>query len=192
MATYELGPALTEIAQQLVACIAGAGDIVIDATIGNGHDTCFLARLVGANGQVIGFDVQAQALTNTQAALAAASLIERAVLHHCNHSDMTRCISREAIGEVAAVMFNLGYLPGADKAIVTSPESTISALEQACSMLRPGGLLSVLAYRGHDGAQTEFAAVARWIAAQPSHCLPRIISRGSSAVAPVLFLLQHQ
>ena len=37
----------------------------MDATVGNGHDTVFLARLVGETGKVIGFDIQEQAIKNT-------------------------------------------------------------------------------------------------------------------------------
>lgn len=38
------------------------GDTVIDATAGNGHDTVFLAQLVGRQGRVWAFDVQSSAL----------------------------------------------------------------------------------------------------------------------------------
>ena len=37
-------------------------DKVVDATVGNGHDTQFLAELVGSAGFVSGFDVQKEAL----------------------------------------------------------------------------------------------------------------------------------
>ena len=43
------------------------GDTVVDATMGNGHDTCLLAGLVGAEGHVYAFDVQQQALEMTGA-----------------------------------------------------------------------------------------------------------------------------
>lgn len=41
------------------------GDIVIDATMGNGHDTRYLADLVGRDGQVFAFDVQKEAIEQT-------------------------------------------------------------------------------------------------------------------------------
>ena len=47
--------------------IVQPGDVVIDATTGNGYDTCFLANLVGKNGLVFGFDIQEQAIDNTLA-----------------------------------------------------------------------------------------------------------------------------
>ncbi len=42
------------------------GDFVIDATMGNGHDTAFLAELVGPSGEVFAFDIQKEALINTE------------------------------------------------------------------------------------------------------------------------------
>ena len=43
------------------------GDHAVDATMGNGHDTCLLARLVGPKGHVDAFDLQPQAVENTAA-----------------------------------------------------------------------------------------------------------------------------
>ena len=34
------------------------GDTVVDATMGNGHDTEFLSKTVGATGHVYAFDIQ--------------------------------------------------------------------------------------------------------------------------------------
>ena len=42
------------------------GDLCIDATMGNGHDTELLCQLAGPTGHVLAFDVQNQALQNTQ------------------------------------------------------------------------------------------------------------------------------
>ncbi len=48
------------------------GDKAIDACCGNGNDTVLLAELVGPTGHVWGFDIQALAIENTAARLAAA------------------------------------------------------------------------------------------------------------------------
>ena len=45
------------------------GDWVVDTTAGNGHDTAFLANVVGEQGRVFAFDVQAAAIAATQARL---------------------------------------------------------------------------------------------------------------------------
>ena len=49
---------LIELAHKVISERVKAGDTVVDATIGNGHDTLFLAKCVGMKGRVIGFDVQ--------------------------------------------------------------------------------------------------------------------------------------
>ena len=46
-----------------------SGDLCIDATVGNGHDTFALAKLVGKDGLVFGFDIQKVALDRTEALL---------------------------------------------------------------------------------------------------------------------------
>ena len=51
---------------QLLKEVVEPGDFVIDATMGNGHDTAFLAELVGPSGEVFAFDIQKEALINTE------------------------------------------------------------------------------------------------------------------------------
>lgn len=51
------------------------------------------------------------------------------------------------------VAFNLGYLPGGDKTILTSPRTTVAALHAACRVLQSGGLISVMVYIGHHGGR---------------------------------------
>lgn len=67
-------------ARQLLEKAVSPGDIVIDATLGNGHDTVFLADLVGPNGRVYGFDIQEEAVLNTKTRLADHELSDRATL----------------------------------------------------------------------------------------------------------------
>lgn len=136
------------------------GDIALDATAGNGHDTAFLADLVGAQGSVLAFDVQERALARTAKRLldAEKSNVE---LIQANHARMGDIVSASVRGQVAAIVFNLGYLPRGDKALVTETSSTLTAIFSALSLLRPGGVLSVLAYPGHPGGEQEACAVER-------------------------------
>lgn len=63
--------------------------------------------------------------------------------------------------------FNLGYLPGADKAATpTSWATTAAALDGAARVLAPGGIISVLCYTGHEGGGTEYEGVRQWAAAR--------------------------
>lgn len=54
-------------------------------------------------------------------------------------------------GAFRLVAFNLGFLPGGDKEIITKPETTLPALEAAKKILMPGGLISLVVYVGHPG-----------------------------------------
>ncbi len=142
------------------SAVVRPGDVVVDATMGNGYDTLFLAQCVGPVGKVIGFDIQEQALVATEKRLlesgVACSSFE---LHRVSHAELAEYVS----SGVAAVLFNLGYLPGADKSLITQVESSLSALAQSLACLRSGGLLSVMCYPGHAGGDTEAEAVKRWM-----------------------------
>ena len=52
------GVRLTAIAQQQWKEFVRQGDVVVDATAGNGHDTVWLAEAVGASGLVHAFDTE--------------------------------------------------------------------------------------------------------------------------------------
>ena len=91
------------------------GDTVVDATCGNGNDTLLLAELVGATGRVWAFDIQATAIGHTARKLVDAGWAERAELVHGGHEAMAERVP----DGVGAVVFNLGYLPGGDRTIIT-------------------------------------------------------------------------
>lgn len=136
------------------------GDRVIDATIGNGHDTLFLADLVGDRGFVYGFDIQEQARKHTTERLVEAGHdLDRIRLVLDSHENMLQHVPVSDHGQIAAIMFNLGYLPGADKSVITQPDSTLSALDSALELLRPQGIVTMVLYPGHDGGDIEAMAV---------------------------------
>ena len=164
------------------------GNTVVDATCGNGNDTLLLAELVGATGRVWAFDIQATAIGHTARKLVDAGWAERAELVHGGHEAMAERVS----DGVGAVVFNLGYLPGGDRTVITRPESTLAAIEQSAALLKPGGILAVTAYPGHDGGDGECAAVDAWAAG----CDPRAFhawrmgQANVPATAPYLILIQ--
>ena len=156
-----LPPRPTALAQLLLREIIGAGDLVVDATAGNGHDTVFLAECAGAGGRVLAFDVQAAAIAAARARVTAAGLAPRVDFFQESHAMMDR---RAAPGAVAAVMFNLGYLPGEDHRVMTTSAATLAGLECAAGLLKTGGGLTVVCYPGHPGGAEEAAAVEQWFA----------------------------
>ena len=57
---------ITEVNKIFLDKIVQKGDVVIDATMGNGYDTIYLGNLVGENGKVYAFDVQEEAIKSTK------------------------------------------------------------------------------------------------------------------------------
>lgn len=167
------------------------GDWALDATAGNGHDTLFLAHAVGQGGRVFAMDVQAQALAVTRLRLDQANASARVDLLHAGHAELPTVLPAECFGKLAAILFNLGYLPGGDKTLITHTESTLHALDASLELLHKGGLLSVLAYPGHMGGLAEWQAVANWMCEtsdRPGYKLRRIYGKAPPA-GPELFLL---
>ena len=156
-------PRPTALAHALTARALAPGDLAVDATCGNGHDTLHLARHVGAGGTVVAIDIQAAALDETRRRLESEGMDDGRVrlVRDC-HSAMGGHVSA---GAAAVVVFNLGYLPGGDHAVTTRAETTPAALDAAAVALRPGGLLAVTCYPGHAEGAREADAVAAWLEA---------------------------
>lgn len=146
----------TDHAHLLLQSSLQAGDWVVDATVGNGYDTAFLAACVGTTGRVFGFDVQAAALESAKQRLLRA---EQVTMFGAGHERLAECLPSEAKGKLTAVMFNLGYLPGAAKSVTTSTVTTLAAVSQALDFIAVKGLISIVVYPGHPGGAEEAAAV---------------------------------
>ena len=159
--TGKATPRLTAAAQGIVAEAIRPGDTVVDATAGNGHDTLFLSQSVGPRGTVFAIDVQADAIARTAAKLTASSQ-DNVTLIQGSHAKLSHLLPKQIRGTVAAIMFNLGYLPRGEKEITTKSATTLQALEQALLLLKPGGLLTIVAYTGHPAGYVETLAIEHW------------------------------
>ncbi|MDT4288374.1 class I SAM-dependent methyltransferase [Methylomonas sp. MO1] len=185
---------LLEIAHDIVGSYLEPDDIALDATLGNGHDTAFLARSVGIGGHVFGFDIQPQALINSFQRLLQHDLQRRVTLRLASHADMLSHVPEQWHGRVRAVMFNLGYLPGADKTVITQLESTLAALDAACDLLAPRAVITVLAYPGHAGGDLEAKQLAAWCRQLDGACFSSevVLSSHDKPSAPRLFVIRKQ
>jgi SAM-dependent methyltransferase len=180
---------LTALAQLWLAPVLRRGGHVVDATAGNGQDTRFLARGVGPRGRVDAFDIQARALTRARRRLDGDDEAAAVVWHRADHARMARHLGTET--RIDAAMFNLGWLPGGDRTIVTHPGPTLTALETVRARLVPGGRLCVVAYRGHPGGREEASAVADWIAHLPRcYAGPGRLDGADHSTAPALYCLR--
>ncbi|ERN07683.1 uncharacterized protein LOC18435912 isoform X2 [Amborella trichopoda] len=185
---------VTEVAHSVWRHVVRGGDIVIDATCGNGHDTLALLKMVSngsGHGHVYGLDIQQFALDSTHSLLdEAATLYERGLvkLFLLCHSRMEEIVPEGV--SIRLVAFNLGYLPGGDKAVITSPKTTLPALEATTRILQRGGFISVMVYIGHPGGREELETVEGFASGLPagSWSCSRFTMFNRPA-SPVLFLI---
>src|ERR1700724_4857781 len=117
---------LTAAASSWIEAALFDGALAVDATVGNGYDTLFLAHRVGPKGKVLGFDVQKAALAGAREILKFVGSIDRVSLIHDSHSRLADYLPAGA--DIEGAMFNLGYLPRGNRQIITRPDTTIMAL----------------------------------------------------------------
>ncbi|MGJ0484535.1 MAG: class I SAM-dependent methyltransferase [Methylomicrobium sp.] len=180
---------LVEKAHELIGARIRSGAIAIDATVGNGYDTLFLLQQVAPNGRVYGFDIQQSALDSARGRIGNPVLLNCLTLCHCSHARMEKIIPETDHGLINAVMFNLGYLPGSDKTIATQVESTLTALSAASRLLSSPGIITIVAYPGHEDGAHETEQVRLWCEKldRERFKIDLIASKPNDYAAPKLF-----
>ena len=142
---------ITEVNKIFLDKIVQKGDVVIDATMGNGYDTIYLGNLVGENGKVYAFDVQEEAIKSTKKKVERDNMTDRVELILDGHQNLDKYVKEE----VSCVVFNLGYLPRAKHVVITKPDTTLEAIKKSLKLLKPNGIISIAAYIGHEGGLEE-------------------------------------
>lgn len=163
-----------EMAHWMLKDIIKTNDVVVDATMGNGYDTQFLAEL-GA--KVYAFDVQEEALNATEKRLDDAGIknqiFEKNLSNLLTEPSVNLILSgHEKLSEyvkepIKAAIFNLGYLPKTDKSVVTKADTTLTALDALTNQLVVGGRIAIMIYYGHEGGMEEKDAVIKWTSNLP-------------------------
>ena len=179
---------LLSLQKKFILAHLGEGDTAVDFTMGNGYDTVFLSETVGEHGQVYAFDIQPSALESTEQNLRR---------NHCPDNWRLICASHDRAnefvkGKIKAGMFNLGYLPGANrKQLTTKRSTTIPAVERALGMLDENAILLVAVYPGHPEGAAEgrelteyFAKISRF---QYSIAVFRMVN---SPESPFFFIIE--
>lgn len=147
-------------AKEMIENAVFSGACVIDATMGNGHDTAWLCELVGESGKVYAFDVQQEAVKRTAERLEQAGYRQRAELFCLGHEHMAEVIHQQA----DAIVFNLGWLPGAEHGVTTQTSTTLLAVEAALSLLKEEAIMTICIYPGHEEGTKELHALLEWAA----------------------------
>lgn len=130
------------------------GAFCIDATAGKGRDTALLCRLVGESGRVLAFDIQPSAIDQTGELLRREGMNAELILD--SHANMERYAQSESVD---CVVFNFGRLPGGDPNVFTMAGSSVSAIDAALRLLRPGGVIAMGLYYGKENGYEEKNAV---------------------------------
>lgn len=183
---------LVKAAHDLIKDILHPGDIAIDATVGNGYDTLFLAGQIAPSGQVYGFDIQQAAIDSTREKFRHNELQDCLTLIQASHADMAEKIPEQIHSKIKAIMFNLGYLPGGDKSLITLTDSTLTALTAAARILAVDGIITLLAYPGHPGGDQETDQVRNWSEQLDNRqfAVSTIYSTEHKDTAPRLFVIR--
>lgn len=143
------------LSHDFLAEVLDQDSIAIDATMGNGNDTAFLAGLAKT---VYAFDVQEQALAKTKERLDKLGLTNAQLILD-GHEHLDRYVD----SPIRAAIFNLGYLPSADKSLITKPETTLVAIAKILERLELGGRVAIMIYYGHAGGDMEKDAVLDYV-----------------------------
>ena len=141
------------------------GDVAVDFTMGNGHDTEFLSKTVGEYGHVFAFDIQEQALASTEEHLKETGCPENYTLILDSHHNVKNYVDVP----FKAGMFNLGYLPGSDKSVTTMRKTTLPAIEAAISLMARDAVIIVAIYPGHPEGEAEGKEICEYLSGLSRH-----------------------
>lgn len=191
-----------KIAHELWAKHLQPGNCAVDATCGNGHDLIYLAELtISAEPakipnplpKLFAYDVQSTALLRAQSRARRAlteSQFERVCwLERC-HSQIGEA---EKTAPLALVVYNLGYLPGGNKELVSRAETTVASLQLAMQKLTCRGAISITCYPRHVQGHREWLAVRSWAGAlNPKDWNICQYSWLNRPLSPVLFWAQKK
>ena len=181
---------VTERCHRILAEYIKEGDIAVDCTAGNGHDTLFLAQAVGEAGRVYAFDVQKEAIENTSRLLSESGIdMSKVSLIQDSHANLADYFQVNSL-RPNIIMYNLGYMPGGDHSITTTETDTLKSLEISLVLISPGGVISVIAYPGHAEGAREMDSIKSLLSElKPDKFEVVTITQDNRKNAPVLFLI---
>lgn len=184
-----------DLSKQYFKKLLQPGDVVIDATCGNGHDTQVLASqiLTEESGTLYALDIQTEALESTkkrlQEELSQKTFDRIHFLKRC-HSTFPNEIKENS---VKLIVYNLGYLPHGDKSITTISDTTLKSIENALKLVSDEGAISITCYPGHPAGEIEEKEILNFAANLNPYsfvvCHHRFINRDKS---PSLLILQKR
>ena len=165
------------------------GDIAVDFTMGNGHDTEFLSKTVGEFGHVFAFDVQEQALASTSEHLKSVGCPDNYTLILDSHHKVKKYVDVP----IKAGMFNLGYLPGSDKTVTTMRSTTLPAIEAAIELMDRDAIILIAVYPGHAEGEEEGKLICSYLSTLSRYkvCATRV-NILNSPTSPFFIIIENK
>ncbi|WP_017186810.1 tRNA (mnm(5)s(2)U34)-methyltransferase [Alkalibacillus haloalkaliphilus] len=154
-------------AHQLFIDTIQQGDVVVDATLGNGHDSLMLSQLVGENGRVYSFDIQQEAIDQSQQ-MFNDHLAKQITPILRGNEHVYEELTKRNVNEIDGAIFNLGFLPGSDQSITTNANTTIEAIEGILKLLKPERYIVIVIYSGHETGEIEKNELLEYLATKPA------------------------
>ncbi|ERI91019.1 putative rRNA methylase [Clostridiales bacterium oral taxon 876 str. F0540] len=128
---------ISKLSHSIIENYSGGFCCAVDATLGNGFDTDFLSEKFS---KVYSFDIQKDAIENYEK-----NKKENVVLINDSHEFFGAYINEK----IDCIMYNLGFLPGGNKEVTTTADTTMKSLQEGLAILNPGGIISIAVYVGH-------------------------------------------
>lgn len=178
---------LLDLHKQFILTHLKEGDVAVDFTMGNGHDTEFLSKTVGESGKVYAFDIQQAAVESTAKNLEAAGCPKNYTLICDSHHNVKKYVNEP----IKAGMFNLGWLPGGDKTITTMRKTTMPAVEAAIDLLGKDAILNIAVYPGHPEGDLEGQMLEEYLSSLSRYkvCATKI-KITNSPTSPYFFMIE--
>lgn len=123
--------------------------ILVDMTCGNGHDSLRVLQNAPNYKKLYLYDVQIKAIENTK------SLLDSYAYKNCIYLNKSHDDLSDIHEDIDFAIYNLGYLPGADKKLVTNSKSTIKSIELLLEKLSFGAIVVITTYPGHEEGSVE-------------------------------------
>lgn len=127
-------------------------NIAMDGTCGRGNDTLFLASKAK---EVYAFDIQDEAINSTKELLKDYQNVHIIKDSHSNIDNYVKSID--------VAMYNLGYLPKADKSITTHIDEVLISLNKAMILLTQKGIITICVYPGHEEGLKESIELGKYL-----------------------------
>lgn len=145
---------ITDIAHLLIKANTNKSDVLVDATMGNGYDTVFLAQIAKF---VYAFDIQEKALVETRAKLDKLKLFNTSLILKSHENIL------DYVTNFKGIIYNLGYLPNGDKSITTTSKTTINSITKVLPILNASSFILLTVYPKHKQGQLESIALSNFL-----------------------------